>query len=118
MLFVSSTAGSATITNNNLIFFAGSSTAGSATITNNANLSFDNTSTAGSASITTNGGGLTRFFDTSTGGNARFITNVGGTFDMSGLTAAGMTAGSIEGGGAIFSAPRRSPSAATISRPR
>ncbi len=100
IFFESSTAGSATITNNSTFFFAGSSTAGNAAITNNANLSFSDSATAGSATITT--GGDTLFFNTSTGGNAQFITNVGGTFDMSGLTAAGMTAGSIEGQGSYL----------------
>jgi autotransporter-associated beta strand protein len=64
-------------------------------------MSFNDTSTAGSATITTNSGGITQFVGTSTGGTARFITNAGSTFDMSGLTAAGMTAGSIEGAGTI-----------------
>src|SRR6202012_1822855 len=41
-------------------------------------------------------------FDASTGGSARFVTNAGGLFDMSGLTAGGMTAGSIEGAGNYF----------------
>jgi autotransporter-associated beta strand protein len=74
-------------------------TAGSAVITNNGNTSFNALSRAGNSTITTNSGGNVFFFDTSTGENARFITNAGGTFDMSGLTSAGMTAGSIEGAG-------------------
>jgi len=49
--------------------------------------------------ITTNTGGNVFFFDSSTGGAAQFITSAGGAFDMSGLTAAGMTAGSIAGAG-------------------
>ena len=65
-------------------------------------LNFINTSTAGSATITTDAGGATAFFDTSTGGTARFITNAGGSIDLSHLTSAGMTAGSIEGAGSIF----------------
>jgi autotransporter-associated beta strand protein len=93
-----STAGSATITNNNDLGFLNTSTAGSATITNNGDLGFLNTSTAGSATITNNSGGLV-FNDTSTGGGARFINNLAGTFNMSSLTSAGMTAGSIEGAG-------------------
>jgi autotransporter-associated beta strand protein len=100
--FNASTAGSAAITNNAVLFFNTASTAGSAIITNNAFLNFVDTSTAGSATITTNSGGSTGFLDTSTGGTARFITNVGGAFDMSGLAAAGMTAGSIEGAGSYF----------------
>jgi autotransporter-associated beta strand protein len=77
-------------------------TAGSSTITNNGTTSFNANTTAGSAVITTGSGGNVFFFDSSTGGNARFITNAGGTFDMSGLTAAGMTAGSIEGAGSYI----------------
>ena len=101
------TAGNATITNNTGGFLqfgdsgAGSSTAsaGSSTITNNGTTSFNADTTAGSAVITTGSGGNVFFFDSSTGGSAQFITNAGGTFDMSGLTAAGMTAGSIAGTG-------------------
>ena len=52
----SSTAGSATITNNGMRIFYGTSTAGSATITNNVGLiQFRDTSTAGSATITNTG---------------------------------------------------------------
>jgi hypothetical protein len=60
---------------------------------------FFNASTAGNATITTNNGGSVLFPQDRTGGQARFITNGGGVFDMSGLTGAGMTAGSIEGAG-------------------
>ncbi len=104
-LFVdSSTAGNATITNNGGLFFENSATAGNAVITANSGTftQFFDSSTAGNATITTNNGALTQFFDTSTGGNARFITNAGGTFDISGLTSSGMTAGSIEGAGSYF----------------
>ena len=97
--FSTSTAGSAAITNNVGLLFRDTSTAGSATITNNNILQFLNTSTAGSATITNNN--LLFFFDTSTGGTARFINGAGGTIDLSGLTNAGMTAGSIEGAGII-----------------
>ena len=101
------TAGNATIVNNTGGFLqfgdsgAGSSTAsaGNATITNSGTTSFNALTTAGSSTVTTNNGGNLFFFDSSTGGNARFITNAGGVFDMSGLTTAGMTAGSIEGAG-------------------
>jgi uncharacterized protein with beta-barrel porin domain len=101
------TAGNATIVNNAGGFLqfgdsgAGSSTAtaGNATITNSGTTSFNALTTAGSSTLTTNSGGNVFFFDSSTGGNARFVTNAGGTFDMSGLTATGMTAGSIEGAG-------------------
>jgi uncharacterized protein with beta-barrel porin domain len=101
------TAGNATIANNTGGFLqfgdsgAGSSTAsaGSSIITNNGTTSFNADTTAGSSTITTGSGGHVFFFDASTGGAAQFITNAGGIFDMSGLTAAGMTAGSIAGAG-------------------
>src|SRR5262249_12797025 len=50
----------------------------------------------------TNSGGNTQFFQFSTGGNAAFTTQAGGVFDMSGLIAPAMTAGSIEGQGTYF----------------
>jgi hypothetical protein len=62
-------------------------------------LNFNN-GTAGNATISTNSGGLTAFFNSSTGGSARFAGP--GVFDMSGLSSAGMTAGSIEGGGIYY----------------
>jgi len=58
--------------------------------------------------IITNGGtgvgsgGRTFFFDSSDGGTARAITNGNGSFDISGLTTAGMGIGSIEGSGNYF----------------
>jgi uncharacterized protein with beta-barrel porin domain len=101
------TAGNAAILNNSGGFLqfgdsgggTGTATAGNSTITNNGTTSFNASTTAGSSTITTNSGGNVFFFDTSTGGSARFITNAGGSFDMSGLSSAGMTAGSIEGAG-------------------
>ena len=101
----STSASDATITNNSgTTSFFNSSTAGSATITNNSGgvTNFHNTGTAGGATITNNSGGATQFLDTSTGGTARFIANAGGTFDISGLSSAGMTAGSIEGAGSYL----------------
>jgi autotransporter-associated beta strand protein len=94
-----STAGSATIVNNNSLSFNATSTAGSATITNNNTLSFNATSTAGSATVTTAAGGVTRFLSTSSGGAARMIANAGGQVDISPLTSAGTSFGSIEGAG-------------------
>jgi outer membrane autotransporter protein len=98
------TAANSTINNNGgLTRFEQSATAGNAKITNdNGDIEFLNSATAGNAVITNKAGGFIEFFDTSTGGNARFINNAGGVFDMSGLTAAGMTAGSIEGAGNFF----------------
>jgi autotransporter-associated beta strand protein len=111
--FSQSTAGNANITNNAGGFvefgFSGlypfiidTASAGNSTITNNGTVTFNSATTAGNAVITTNNGGNVFFFDVATGGAARFITNAGGTFDMSGLTSAGMTAGSIEGAGNYF----------------
>jgi outer membrane autotransporter protein len=99
-----SKAGSAAITNNTggSIEFYGTTTADNSVITNNADITFFASSTAGSAAVTTNNGGNVRFVQTSSGGDARFITNLGGTFDISGLAAAGMTAGSIEGAGSYL----------------
>jgi uncharacterized protein with beta-barrel porin domain len=107
-----STAGNATIVNNAggtttfgvPLVGTDTATAGNANITNNSGglTQFNAATTAGNATITTNNGGNVFFFNASTGGNARFITNAGGTFDMSGLTSAGMTAGSIEGAGNYF----------------
>jgi uncharacterized protein with beta-barrel porin domain len=104
------TAGNATITNEagGFVQFGdsgiGSSTATAANsiINNSGNVSFNALTTAGDAAITTNSGGNIFFFDSSTGGNAQFLTNAGGTFDISGLTAAGMTAGSIAGAGSYI----------------
>lgn len=94
-----SSASGSTITNaaTGFVAFNASSTAGTSTISNSGSLSFVNSATAGSATITTELFATTTFTGTSTGGNARFITNNGGTFDISGLTSTGMTAGSIEG---------------------
>jgi autotransporter-associated beta strand protein len=119
--FDTSTAGSATIINNHGITFDNFSTASSSTIINNVSAAviFDNTTTAGSANITNNGGlafdgasaaggatitnnGGLQFANTSTGGTARFINGAAGVIDLSLLTNAGLTAGSIEGGGSIF----------------
>jgi len=97
-------AGSSTISNSGSITFADSTTAGSANITTQAGgflLSFADSSTAGTATITTKAGSEVQFTDSASGGTARFILN-NGTFDMSGLTSGGMTAGSIEGSGSVF----------------
>ncbi len=97
--------------------FLGSSTAGAVTITNNSTLpnmpssgmQFTDNSTAGAATITNNGsavaggtGGITLFEGSADGGTARAITNGNGTFDISGLSTAGMRIGSIEGSGNYF----------------
>lgn len=94
------------------------STAGNATITSNGGTvsgagggftTFQRNSTAGNATLITNGptgsgsnGGFTEFTSNATGGTARAVTNFGGAFDISNLSTAGMTIGSIEGGGAHY----------------
>ena len=120
-----SSAGSATITNNSTLGFSGTSSAGSATITNNSSLSFSTTSSAGSATITN--GNFLRFWGTSsagsatittisgaalngvgtsfvgsaTGGTSQHIVNSGGLLDITGLSATGLTIGSLEGSGLV-----------------
>jgi hypothetical protein len=97
-----SSAGSATITNDDgNTVFADSSTADKATIVNKADgwTVFSNVSLAGQSTITTEKDGRLLFGDWSTGGSARLITQAGGIVDISGLTADGMTVGSIEGAG-------------------
>ena len=103
----SSTAGSASITNNSTnapLSFTGTSTAASANITTNsgAQLVFSGSSTAGSATITTNSGGRAYIGSSASGGTARYIMNGTGFLDISGLTTAGTTTGSIEGDGNVF----------------
>ena len=70
--------------------FFNTSTAGSATITNNAsgNTSFFDTSNAGSAAITNNNGGTTQFQVTSNAGSA-IITNNGGITQFQAASTAG-----------------------------
>ena len=96
-----STAGSATFTlQNNIIDFADHSTAGSATFYNNGAIGFSGSSRADNATFINNNAIV--FFDSSTGSTARFINGTGGYIDLSLLTNAGMTAGSIEAAGNIF----------------
>src|SRR5665213_1916501 len=113
--FEASTAGTATIINNNNGFIAfgipfgfDTASADHATITNNSGsaLEFNGFTTAGNATITTNAGAAVAFFDGSTGGNAQFITNGTGYVDFSGSIGPGfdgrITAGSIAGSGAYY----------------
>ncbi len=113
----SSTAGSATIINNGSLTIGGgetdfldTSTAGGASIisTGNGVVQFMGNSSAGNATIFSSGapvfGSLagTYFSNNADGGTARAITNGGDSFDISGLTSAGMKIGSIEGSGNYF----------------
>ncbi|HEY8335228.1 MAG TPA: autotransporter domain-containing protein, partial [Tardiphaga sp.] len=86
----------------NIINAAGSGGIGTGGLTE-----FLSSTTAGNATITTRDGGGVFFFETSSGGTARFITEAGGAFDISQLTAAGMTAGSIEGAGTYYLGDRQ-----------
>ena len=97
-------------TNNAAVtFFAGRSTAADATIVNNnaAYTVFFDQSSAGAATITSNEGAMVLFREQSSGGTARFVNNAGATFDISGLTAPGTQAGSIEGAGTVRLGSRR-----------
>ncbi len=93
---VSASAQTATIANaSGTVEFGGSATAANAAITNTSGaLNFRGTSTAGAASVTTDSG-TTSFFDSASGGTATFLMTTGGTLDISGLTAASTTVGSI-----------------------
>ena len=96
-----STAGDATfILQNSIISFFDHSTAGSATFYNNGAIGFSGSSRADNATFINNNAIV--FFDFSSGSTARFINGTGGYIDLSLLTNAGMTAGSIEGAGNIF----------------
>ena len=88
-----------TVTSGGAMAFRNSSTAANATIVNNGSIDFLDNSTAGNATITTSNHGITFFQTNASGGQAQFITNAGGTFDISGLTNGGTTAGSIAGAG-------------------
>jgi autotransporter-associated beta strand protein len=100
----SASAGSAAITNQagGSLSFNDTSTAGNATLTNAGTVSFNTSATAANATITTSSGGGVFFVGTSSGGQANFVTTSGGVFDISGLTSAGTTAGSIAGAGNYF----------------
>ena len=101
----STTAGNSTITVNNggETDFFNTSTGGSATIAVNGGglLNFNDNSTSGNAVVTTNNLGTTSFLGAASGGNARVVVNGTGRVDISKLTVASMTAGSIEGDGTV-----------------
>ena len=105
-----STAGSATITNNDsgVLDFNNRSTAGNATIINSSTIgmAFLDQSTAGNAFITTTNNSATYFFNRSDGGTARFETEPGSIVDFSGSRGPNndrrINAGSIGGAGTYF----------------
>jgi outer membrane autotransporter protein len=98
-----STAGNATITNDigSTLNFFDTGTAGNASITSAGAMNFIGSATAGNSTITTDGSGILKFMGSSSGGTARYIGNGASTLDISGLTAAGMAIGSVEGAGTI-----------------
>ena len=113
-----STAGASTINNDGSLLFKEDSTAGSSSITNNISLSFEDSSKAGDATIVNHG--IVAFNDSSKADNAfiksdRFILFAqessggaariqldNGVLDISGLTTAGTTVGSLDGSGSVF----------------
>ena len=122
LLFESSSAGKAIITNNSDLRFSDTARAGTAIITNNDHMAFFDTSSAGhavimnnhmldfsglsyaaSARIVTKAGGATAFHGIADGGLARFIARSGGSVDFSDTTGPNddgfIHAGSIAGAG-------------------
>ncbi|WP_210419058.1 autotransporter-associated beta strand repeat-containing protein [Bradyrhizobium sp. NAS80.1] len=94
--------GNVTVSAGSTFSLVDANTSGITSIWNSGTTDFRNGTSAGNATVTTDAGGTTAFHNSSSGGSARFITNAGGAFDISGLTVAGMTAGSIEGAGNYF----------------
>jgi autotransporter-associated beta strand protein len=92
-----STAGNASINSQGNLVFVNNATAGNAMITNSFFLGFEGQSTAGNATVHTVRGSV-QFSETASGGSARFITDAGGMFSIAGP----VTVGSIEGAGVYF----------------
>jgi autotransporter-associated beta strand protein len=89
--------------------FTDQSTAANATIANNLGgvtvfglPGGTDTASAGSAVITNNAAGATFFFANTTASGATLINNASGIVDISGLTAAGTSIGSLSGAGTTF----------------
>jgi autotransporter-associated beta strand protein len=97
-----STAGEAQINNGagSVLHFTDGSSAANATIVNVGDLLFLRSSSAGQASIES--GGVVFFSDQASGDTARITLNASGTLDISQLTTAGTTIGSLEGSGDVF----------------
>lgn len=96
-----SSAGNSTITNSGDLTFSDYSTAANAFINSTGLLEFRNNSSAEAATIFAgnNTTGNLIFFDNSSGGSSRITVQSGGIFDISQLTTAGTSVGSIEGAG-------------------
>lgn len=97
----SSRAGTSRIVNNGVLTFRDSSSADHATILNNGTINFSGSATASDATITTSDRAVV-FNGSSTGGNARLIALGSGYFDFRNLTTSNVTAGSLEGSGAVL----------------
>jgi autotransporter-associated beta strand protein len=95
----SASAGFSTITNAGHVTFLNDSTAANAIIVNDGTLGFQNTSTAGNASIQAHG---TVLIGQQASGGTAHIALDDGTLDISGLTTAGTTIGSLEGNGSVL----------------
>ena len=101
-------AGSATLRNQGTLYFTGDgngvnfSTASSAQITNNGVMFFNDYATADNAVITTNSGGSLSFAQLSTGGNCQLTANGTGYVDFSQNQATAVTVGSIAGSGTYY----------------
>jgi len=93
----SSTAGSATIANNAALSFNDSSTAGSATFTNNRFLTFNNSSTAGGAGIANTDNSFLTFNNSSTAGGASITTTGVSTLNFNDTSTAGGASITISG---------------------
>jgi autotransporter-associated beta strand protein len=82
--------------------FLSTSSAGNLVITlNGGTAHFFGDSTAANATITANAASTMFIQDHASGGQARFIINAGGALDISPVTLAGTTVGSIEGAGSF-----------------
>lgn len=96
-------------TNGHTLSFWGSgltySQGGTLTIGGDGIVEFHNSSSAGlygTHIFTADSGGQFVFYDTSNGGDSKFTVNAGAQFDISQLTSAGMTVGSIGGAGDFY----------------
>jgi len=97
--FENSKAGSSSIINNNVLVFSDSSGAEDATIVNHSGVFFRDSSTADKATIVSD---VIIFFEQQASGGTARIQLDNGALDISGLTTAGTTVGSLDGSGGVF----------------
>src|SRR5262249_16827476 len=95
--------GTATVNgdDSHLAFLSNSSAGNLVATLNGGTMHFFDNATAANATITVNAGSSLFVQQNGSGGQARIIANSGGAFDISALTSAGTTAGSIEGTGTV-----------------